>query len=136
MCKCIGMITLLVFVFTPTGCARTATRIIIILPEGYAGVFRIEKDSANGQDLAKCVGVWEFKIPDEGLLLVKDLSPFHDWHEQIVEYPSGRPVAVTALDTRLGKRRVAPNREESSTQFDGTCFSWQTEIASEAKSSR
>jgi hypothetical protein len=127
---------LAVFVFIPSGCTRTRTRINIILPEGYAGVFRIEKNAANGQDLAKRDGAWVFKIPADGLLLVKDLSPFHDWHEQIVEYPSGRPVAVTALDTRLGKRRVAPNREESSTQFDGTCFSWQTEIASEAKSSR
>jgi hypothetical protein len=116
---------LVAFVLIAVGCSLTTQPIMVILPDGYVGEFRIVKDSANGQKLVQQNGWWVFEIPDDGTLYVHEDWPFYLWHSFSVRYRDGRPAAIEDLGTRAGSRSTGPNSIEFNGNFDGTTQHWR-----------
>ncbi len=110
---------------------RSGYPIKIILPVSYRGEFRIVKDRSRGQSLNLQHGVWVFKIPGDGVLLVKDDYPFSMWHTLSCVDSDGRPVTVVSLGTTAGSIKTGPGRLESNSKYDGTTHRWEVVDARE-----
>jgi hypothetical protein len=107
------------------GCNRSGKPILIVLPDGFTGEFRIVKDSQNGREPVEENGSWVFEIPSDGTLRVKDDRPFYSFHEQVIRYKNGKSVRCEDLGTLAGSRPTGPNSSEASTDFDGTTHEWR-----------
>jgi hypothetical protein len=64
-----------------------------ILPDGYRGIFRLVVDPHAGQPTQE-KGVWVYRIPETGLLGVKERWPFSEWHSTAAFYSGGKSLAV------------------------------------------
>ncbi len=117
---CLALLTLLL-----EGCNRSGKPILIVLPDGYTGEFRIVKDSRRCGELVERNGQWVFEIPADGTLYVKDDGPFYRWQSEAVRYKKGGTVRCEDLGTTAGSRSTGPNSSEASTSFDGTTHLWR-----------
>lgn len=107
------------------GCNRSGKPIMITLPDGFVGEFRIVKDSQTGQEPLERGRSLIYKIPESGILHVKDDRPFYRWHAESIYYESGKHVTCEALGTTAGRHSTGPSSSESSTKFDGTTHRWR-----------
>jgi hypothetical protein len=106
------------------GCDSSGKWIVIVLPDGYRGEFRIVKDSEVGKDLVERDGKWVFEIPADGTLRVKDHSPFYQWHKMDYRFRDGTRAIVEDLGTRPAQRET-PSGFAWSTDWDGTTHTWR-----------
>src|SRR4051812_17496848 len=92
----------LVLLLALAGCNRSGKPIMIVLPDGYRGEFRIVKDSEHGRELVQHNDWWVFDIPEDGTLYVKDDWPFYRWHGFTVRYRNGRTASTAERGTTPG----------------------------------
>jgi hypothetical protein len=99
---------------------RSGKPVTIVLPAGYEGEFSIVRHRTRGQDVRPKDGEWIFEIPENGVLVVKDDSPFYRWHKTYYLYADGSPAKVKSLGTSSGSSGTGPNAYSGSTDYDGT----------------
>jgi hypothetical protein len=104
---------------------RSGSPIKFVLAPGYQGEFAIVKDRTNGTDLQFENGMWVFRIPPDGRLLVKDDYPFSIWHQESYVYSNGSAARVEPLGVTGGRIRTGPGSYHGSTDFDGTAHRWK-----------
>ena len=92
----------------------------IILPDGFTGEFSIVKDRLRGEDLVFEDGFWVFRIPQSGVLTIKDDEPLYRWHGSVVQSANGKHVEVKDMGTYPGERKTGPNSSKSSTDYEKT----------------
>lgn len=62
----------------------------IVLPEGYHGVFKIVEDPENGKVLKlNEKDVLTIIVPHSGIVALKQISMFDNWHQTVVRYEDG-----------------------------------------------
>jgi hypothetical protein len=105
---------------------REGRPIKIVLPVGYRGEFSIVKDHIKGQDLKREDGAWVFEIPPNGVLIVKDTSPFFLRHREDIVYPDGAPARVQDLGVEAGNIITGPGSSKGSSEYDGTTLRWKS----------
>lgn len=98
----------------------------VILSPGFVGEFSIVKDGKRGVTIEPTEGVWVYRIPESGILFVRENAPFFRWHPPIQFVDArGSTVVVEPLETTAGSRPAGPGASSSSTDFDGTTHRWR-----------
>jgi hypothetical protein len=108
------------------GCGRSRP-IRIILPDQRPQSFSIVKDTKLGEPLQLRDGYYEFRIPDSGVLYIRDDSPFYEFHKETVLYRDGTVFDDSGrmYDTvsEAGMKHVG-DTWVGSTDFEGTTHHW------------
>ncbi len=87
------------------GCSSPRGDLVkIIIPNDFQGVFKIVPDD-EGIVVEKQDDSFIYRIPESGILKVKNTAPFKVFHETLVEYESGKIVPDGVLD--LDKKSIA-----------------------------
>ena len=82
-------VTLLFFPFALVGCySDQGPPVEIVVPRGYQGEFLIAQ-TPNGKDVQLNDGKYLHVIPNDGKLFVKSISPFDQFHVQLVVFDDG-----------------------------------------------
>ncbi len=66
--------------------------VVLIIPNGYRGPVRLIIDRDHGNDIPLKDGKYTYHVPKDGTLLIKDASPFRQWHAESAIYASGTPI--------------------------------------------
>jgi hypothetical protein len=72
---------------------RRGPSVQIIVPEGFKGLIKIEKDQA-GQEIELKDGQYVYRIPTNGVLKVKLARGFAEWHYTVACHTNGRELPV------------------------------------------
>jgi hypothetical protein len=71
---------------------RSGYPIEFVISEGYRGPVRLIIDRQQGVDVPLVDGKYTYNIPGTGTLLIKDDSPFRQWHSITATYTNGKPI--------------------------------------------
>ena len=83
-------ITLVAFVVMTSGCGKSDGTILhYVVPDGYTGYFWIVIDKEKGEVIKSTGRTYLIKIPESGILKVKDFSFRKGWHKLKGSYYSG-----------------------------------------------
>ena len=82
--RAIALVLLLVAVTVPFGLIayhnRSGYPIVLVIPDDYRGPVLLIIDRERGVDVPLRDGVYEYRIPEGGKLLIRDDQPFCQWH--------------------------------------------------------
>jgi len=86
--------TLLIMIVSFSGCFEEKEwNLEIVLPQGYHGVFKIFEDSKNKITPQRHEGnMLTITVPDDGIVTLKKIKKFDDWHSTIVRYEDGTTI--------------------------------------------
>jgi hypothetical protein len=119
----IAVILMLVGVCLPGGLMiyhnRSGYPTVIVLPEGYRGPVKLITDRQRGVDVPLLDGKYTYHIPQTGTLVIKDDSPFYQWHPETAMYTSGKRIPI-AYEEKLAPGTVAFHHIGSTADFVGT----------------
>lgn len=94
----IAVVLLVVAVAVPFGLIayhnRTGFPIVVIVPDNYRGPVLLVIDRDGGVDVPLRDGVYEYRIPASGKLLIRNDQPFRVWHNEKAVYASGKPLPM------------------------------------------
>jgi hypothetical protein len=94
----IVVILMLIAVILPFGMIayhnRSGYPIELVISEGYRGPVRLIIDRQQGVDVPLVDGKYTYRIPETGTLLIKDDSPFRQWHSMTATYTSGKLIPI------------------------------------------
>lgn len=79
----------LYFVYLPAPSGPPAD---FILPDGWRGKFKLVLDRAGGIPIDLDNGHYTYRIPEIGVLRVKSLAPFKQWHGITMAYEGGSSI--------------------------------------------
>jgi hypothetical protein len=131
----IAVTLMLVAVILPFGMIAYHNRlgypIVLVVPEGYRGPVRLIIDRQQGVDVRLIDEKYTYHIPETGMLLIKDDSPFRQWHSMTAMYTDGKLIpidhpgnlpsdAVSLHSLGSGARIQGGKREEYIEDFVGT----------------
>lgn len=131
----IATILMLVAVVLPFGLIayhnRSGYPIVLVVPDGYRGPVRLIIDRRQGVEVPLVDGKYTYRIPETGTLVIKDDSPFRQWHSMTAVYSSGKPIpidhednlpadAVSLHSLGSGVRTQGGKQEEYIEDFVGT----------------
>lgn len=90
----------------PVGCAQSSPRVTFVLPNDHHGVF-VVKEESNGVELSGSKGIFLVRVPESGVVILKDASILTAWHTTSVEQADGRTIKYFyrdqhAEDTQIG----------------------------------
>lgn len=98
----IAVALLLVAVAVPIGLIayynRTGYPILLVIPDNYRGSVRLVIDRDRGVDVPLRDGVYEYRIPASGKLLIREDQPFREWHTEKAVYVSGKQIPIDVED--------------------------------------
>ena len=106
---CLGAILLAmaIFLLVYLWYNRTGLDTHIIVPTHFRGPVHIIDDARGGKDIRVVNGRYEYVIPPDGVLRVKTLEPFYQWHNETAAYADGTPLPVESLSSGLKDADVA-----------------------------
>jgi hypothetical protein len=94
----IAAILMLIGVILPSGLIayhnRSGYPIVVVVPEGYRGPVELIIDRQQGVDIPLVDGKYTYHIPQTGTLVIKDDSPFRQWHPETAMYTSGKRIPM------------------------------------------
>lgn len=98
----VAAIIMLIAIVVPFGMiayhGRSGYPIVMVVPEGYRGPVRLVIDRRHGVDVPLEYGKYTYHIPQSGTLLIKDDSPFRQWHSMTASYTNGKPIPLDYED--------------------------------------
>jgi hypothetical protein len=98
----IAAVLMLVAVVLPFGMIayynRSGYPIVLVVPERYRGPVRLIIDRHQGVEVPLVHGKYTYRIPETGTLVIKDDSPFRQWHSMKPMYSSGKPIPIDFED--------------------------------------
>jgi hypothetical protein len=71
---------------------------LFIFPNNTEGVFRVQADPVNGQDMPVVNGFYVIHVPLSGRVVLKSLKPFSEWHKYTGQYQNGDFVPNESLE--------------------------------------
>lgn len=116
----IALLLALLAILTVSGCSDDPRKVRIVVPAGFSGVCKIEKQSTKGKSPPEIAGITKFEIPNFGVLAVTNMNVFFRCHTTEFEDTEGKKVNATYIGITLGQRE-----SYSSTELDGTYMSWE-----------
>ena len=60
-----------------------------ILPESYEGAFKLIEDKKAGAEIHPIGGELRIEVPESGIVRLKDLRVFREWHNPRARYAGG-----------------------------------------------
>ncbi len=94
----IAVILMLLAVLFPFGRIAYHNRlgypIVLVVPEGYRGPVRLIIDRQQGVDVRVADGKYTYHIPEIGTLVIRDDSPFRQWHSMTAMYTNGKHIPI------------------------------------------
>jgi hypothetical protein len=131
----IAVILMLVGVIVPFGMIayydRSGYPIVLVVPTEYRGPIRLIIDRKNGLEVPLVNKKYTYRVPETGTLLIKDDSPFRQWHSMTVIYANGKlipnnyegklpPDTVSHHSLGSGVKTQDGKRQEYMEDFIGT----------------
>jgi len=98
------------------GCESKTNRVHFIIPNGFRGAFAVKPDDPEGIILVKEDGRYALRIPESGVLGIKDYYPFHSYLST-ASFANGDEIWVR-------KRIDDKPRKEQIALWDGWTTSW------------
>lgn len=71
---------------------RAGPPVIIVVPQGYRGPVTLVIDKKRGIDVPLENGRFTYHMPEGGRLLIRDDSPFRQWHSENIRFADGTPI--------------------------------------------
>ena len=110
---------------------RSGYPIVLVVTEGYQGPVRLIIDRQQGVEVPLVNGKYTYRVPENGILVIKDDSPFRQWHSMTARYTNGKliprdndgnlpPDAVSIHSLGSGVITQGGKREEFIEDFVGT----------------
>lgn len=92
--KRVSIWALLIMIVSFSGCFEENEWVLeIVLPQGYHGVFKIVEDSKNKiTPQRREENMLTITVPDDGIVTLKKVEQFDDWHSTIVRYEDGTTI--------------------------------------------
>lgn len=121
------LVSLVVLAIAVQGCGRRERAVKIILPVRFCNEFAIVQDAQAGQETrADSSGSLVFRIPPNGMLKVRDLSVFFEWHKEAAFFEDGTPIpsGPGVGDSIIALRHVANADTSSVRYFIGKKADW------------
>ncbi len=88
-----SLVLLVVAIAVPYGLIayhnRTGYPIVLVIRDNYRGPVRLVLDRERGVVVPLRGGVYEYRIPADGRLLIRDDEPFSQWHTITAVYAGG-----------------------------------------------
>ncbi len=98
----------------------------IVVPKGFTGSVWIMQDP-GGQDIPLVNSRYQVVIPGDGVLRVRSLGPFEQWHESSARFDDGSPLPEAYNVPAGGPDVVALRGGDSAvTQRDGKDVRWMS----------
>jgi len=90
---CILVIFIGTFSFQLCGCKNKASMpILLVVPDGYRGPICLVIDKEKGLTVKPQNGKYVFQVEQDGILAIRDATPFDEWHQWDFAYQSGESI--------------------------------------------
>jgi hypothetical protein len=94
----VSLLSLLAAVAVPFGLiaydSRSGHPIVLVVPDDYRGPLLLVIDREHGVDVPLRDGVYEYRMPDSGRMLIRGDEPFRQWHSFRAVYAGGKPIPM------------------------------------------
>lgn len=81
------------------GCdGESAPLVTFVLPEDYRGIFVIVEDPAGARVTSNTL-----RVPENGVLRVRDVSLLEGWHKPSAEFQGGKRLPIRGFDSSSGE---------------------------------
>ena len=115
---------------------RSGYPIVLVVPEQYRGPVRLIIDRDQGVEVPLLDGKYTYQIPETGTLVIKDDSPFRQWHSLTAMYSGGKlipadheenlPGEIVSIHSLGSGARVQGGKQEEFIEyFVGTKAEWR-----------
>lgn len=85
-----------------------------ILPEGYEGVFIVQRSSAVKRVITEELVL---EIPESGILTISEKNCLDHWHSSIAEYSNGKPILIVLPGSKAKGLRYLSTDHEGKSYF-------------------
>jgi|SRR5579862_6668834 len=92
MLKVIKIIAMAIVGAFLSGCERKSPTVVFNIPNNFRGVIAVIPNQTNGNPWLETNGVYDLRIPTNGLVRMKSWGPLAQWHKERALFQNGTAI--------------------------------------------